>query len=78
MQLEAPIEESELIESGRALSALAAVPSPQREALALRHLDGLSVPEVARALGRSVEATESLLARARRAFRRSFEELADE
>ena len=71
---EAPIEESELIESGRALAALAAVPSPQREALALRHLDGLSVPQVAAALGRSVEATESLLARGRVRFRKAYVE----
>ena len=74
---EAPLEESELIESGRALAALAAVPSPQREALALRHLDGLSVPQVATALGRSVEATESLLTRGRVNLRRAYLESHD-
>lgn len=42
--------------------------------LALRYLDDLSVPDVARTLGRSVHATESLLARARRAFRNSYSE----
>ena len=42
--------------------------------LSLRYLDDLSVPEVADALGRSVHATESLLARARRAFRTSYSE----
>jgi RNA polymerase sigma-70 factor (ECF subfamily) len=57
-----------------AIAALALVPSPQREALVLRYLDGLSVPEVAEALGRSVAAAESLLARGRVAFRRVFEE----
>jgi RNA polymerase sigma-70 factor (ECF subfamily) len=77
LQVVAPMEENELIESGRALAALAAVPSPQREALALRHLDGLSVPEVARALGRSVEATESLLARGRVRFRKEYGERSD-
>jgi RNA polymerase sigma-70 factor (ECF subfamily) len=46
-------------------------------ALALRYLDDLSVPEVADALGRSVHATESLLARARRAFRTSYTEQTD-
>jgi RNA polymerase sigma-70 factor (ECF subfamily) len=56
----------------QALSALASVPASQRAALVLRHLDGLSVPEVAEALGRSVEATESLLARGRRHFRRAY------
>ncbi len=43
-----------------------------RAALTLRYLDGLPVPEVARTLGRTVHATEALLARARAAFRRSY------
>jgi RNA polymerase sigma-70 factor, ECF subfamily len=43
-----------------------------RAALTLRYLDGLAVPEVARALGRTVHATEALLGRARAAFRRSY------
>ena len=38
---------------------------------------GLVHPEVAAALGRSVHATESLLARARRAFRTSYLEQRD-
>lgn len=58
----------------RALSALAAVPPSQRIALVLRHADGLSVPEVAAALGRSVEAVESLLSRGRAGFRRAYGE----
>lgn len=45
--------------------------------LSLRYLDGLSVPEVAEALDRSVHATESLLVRARRAFRTSYTEHTD-
>ena len=49
--------------------ALEALPAAQRAALVLHHLDDLSVNEVADVLGRSVRATESLLARARRAFR---------
>jgi RNA polymerase sigma-70 factor (ECF subfamily) len=57
---------------GRALTALAAVPPAQRIALVLRHADGLSVPEVAAALGRSVEAVESLLARGRVGFREAY------
>jgi RNA polymerase sigma-70 factor, ECF subfamily len=44
-----------------------------RSALTLRHLDGLSVPEVAKVLGRTVHATEALLVRARIAFRASYE-----
>lgn len=45
-----------------------------RAALTLRYLDGLSVPEVASVLDRSVHATEALLTRAKRAFRRAYEE----
>jgi RNA polymerase sigma-70 factor (ECF subfamily) len=40
--------------------------------LTLRYLDDMSVAEVADALGRSVHATEALLARARVAFRRAY------
>jgi RNA polymerase sigma-70 factor, ECF subfamily len=58
----------------RALAALAAVPPAQRIALVLRHVDGLSVPEVAAALGRSIEAVESLLVRGRVGFRRAYAE----
>jgi RNA polymerase sigma-70 factor (ECF subfamily) len=76
-QEEFPVDPLEEIHSGRAMAALATVPSPQREALALRHLDGLSVPDVASALGRSVEATESLLARGRVKFRRAYAEASD-
>ena len=44
-----------------------------RSALALRYFDGLPVPEVAAHLGRTVEATETLLVRARRRFRTVYE-----
>ena len=44
-----------------------------RSALTLRYLDGLSVPEVATVLDRTVHATEALLVRARRAFREVYE-----
>ncbi|MGH3980801.1 MAG: RNA polymerase sigma factor [Pseudonocardiaceae bacterium] len=46
-----------------------------RAALTLRYLDGLRVPEVADHLGRTVHATESLLVRARAAFRNAYEDL---
>ena len=55
-----------------AMAALAAVPVAQREALVLRHVDGLSVPDMAALLGRSVHAVESLLARGRASFRRHY------
>lgn len=43
-----------------------------RSALTLRYLDGLSVPQVASSLGRTVHATEALLMRARNAFRLAY------
>jgi RNA polymerase sigma-70 factor (ECF subfamily) len=45
--------------------------------LTLRYLDGLSVPEAATVLDRSVGATEALLVRARREFRHVYEESSD-
>ena len=46
-----------------------------RSALTLRYLDGLPVAGVADVLGRTVDATEALLVRARRAFRAIYEEV---
>jgi RNA polymerase sigma-70 factor, ECF subfamily len=47
--------------------------SPQhRASLTLRYLDGLPVAEVAQVLGRTEQATEALLVRARHAFRRTY------
>jgi RNA polymerase sigma-70 factor, ECF subfamily len=43
-----------------------------RSVLVLRYLDGLTVPEIARCIDRTVGATEVLLVRARRAFRASY------
>jgi RNA polymerase sigma-70 factor, ECF subfamily len=49
--------------------------APQhRAALTLRYLDGLPVAEVASVLGRTVDATEALLVRARRELRRAYAE----
>ena len=53
---------------------LAELGAHHRSALTLRYLDGLPVPEVAVTLGRTVEATETLLVRARRRFRTVYEE----
>jgi RNA polymerase sigma-70 factor, ECF subfamily len=44
-----------------------------RSALTLRYFDGLQVSDVAAHLGRTVEATETLLVRARRRFRTVYE-----
>ena len=46
-----------------------------RLVLVLRYLDDLSVNEIARSLGRSVRATESLLVRARRELARNYREI---
>jgi RNA polymerase sigma-70 factor (ECF subfamily) len=62
----------------RAIAALAAVPASQREALILHYLDGHSVAEAASLLERSLSATESLLARGRVSFRKSFQEAGDD
>jgi len=53
---------------------LARLSGPHRAALILRYFDGLSVAEVADYVGRSVHATETLLARARGALRRLYRE----
>lgn len=53
----------------RALSdALAALPERQAQAVALRHLEGLSNPEIAAVMEIGVEAVESLTARGKRAL----------
>lgn len=67
----APGAEAALIEEGRmqALhSALAALPDRQRQAVVLRHIEGLANPEIAEILGIGVEAVESLTARGKRAL----------
>jgi RNA polymerase sigma-70 factor (ECF subfamily) len=58
----------------RALSVLSELAPAYQAVLGLRYLDGRPVDEIANELGRSVHATESLLARARRDFRAKFQE----
>jgi len=53
----------------RVNAALAALPVRQREAIVLVHYQELSAAEASAILGVSIEALESLLARARRAMR---------
>jgi RNA polymerase sigma-70 factor, ECF subfamily len=57
----------------RAHEVLNGLAPQHRAALTLRYLDGLSVPETAAVLERTVHATETLLVRARRAFRHDYE-----
>jgi len=59
-------------DADRVTQVLADLNPTYRAALVMRHLDGLSVPEVAELLGRSVEATEQVLSRARAAFRSAY------
>jgi RNA polymerase sigma-70 factor (ECF subfamily) len=62
------------LDAVQARATLATLAAHHRGALTLRYLDDLSVPDVADLLGRTVHATEALLARARRAFRVAYEE----
>ncbi len=49
-------------------AALGMLPERQRQAVVLRHLEGLSNPEIARIMDIGVEAVESLTARGKRAL----------
>ena len=62
------------LDADAAYAALAHLPVPQRAALTLRYLDGLSVAAVAEHLGRTLHGTETLLVRSRAALRRQYEE----
>ena len=53
--------------------AMRSLPADQRAALLFRHLDGLTIREIAALLHRSDSAVESLLARARHGFRAAYE-----
>jgi RNA polymerase sigma-70 factor, ECF subfamily len=66
------------VEKDAVYSALGALNPFQRAALTLRYLDGLPVAHVAEHLGRSLHATETLLARARAALRRAYREQDDD
>lgn len=67
----APGVVAQLIEADRMAAlnkALAALPDRQREAVVLRHIEGLTNPEIAEILQIGVEAVESLTARGKRAL----------
>lgn len=68
---DAPSAVQVLQDAGRAealAQALAALPERQREAVVLRHIEGLSNPEIAEILEITTEAVESLTARGKRAL----------
>lgn len=60
--------------SATVAAALAALNETQRQALVLQHMEGYSVVEIAELLGRSPTGVQSLLNRARVAFRAAYEE----
>jgi RNA polymerase sigma-70 factor, ECF subfamily len=66
-----------VLDRWRAREALTRLAPQHRAALTLRYLDGLSVPEAAGVLDRTVAATEALLVRARRELRHVYEESPD-
>jgi len=73
-----PDDHIEELDPNRALAVLDQLGPHHRVALTLRYLDGLSVPQVADQLDRTVHATEALLVRARAAFRRAYAEGSDD
>ena len=64
-----PAEDMQARSRARALQAgLDALPERQRQALVLRHIEELGNPEISSIMGISIEAVESLTARAKRAL----------
>jgi RNA polymerase sigma-70 factor (ECF subfamily) len=59
-------------EAVRIADALEALPADYRDVLMMRHLEGLSFPEVARQMGRSVGSVEKLWARGLARLREAF------
>ena len=71
---ERPPAEVDPTDAEGALTLLARLPDRMRAALVLRYVDDLAVPGVAAAMGLSIHATESLLARGRARLRLLIEE----
>lgn len=68
---DAPGAEAQLMQAERVTAledALAELPDRQRQAVVLRHIEGLSNPEIGEILEISVDAVESLTARGKRAL----------
>ncbi len=66
---DAPSADARLVEGDRSRAleaALATLPDRQRQAVVLRHIEGLSNPEIASIMELGVEAVESLTARGKR------------
>jgi RNA polymerase sigma-70 factor (ECF subfamily) len=58
--------------------ALNALPERQRQAVVLRHIEGLANPEIAAIMDVNIEAVESLTARGKRALKAALEGRKDE
>lgn len=67
----APLEAAET--RAQVAAVMDGLPDDQRQALEWKYLDGLSVRDIARRLGRTEKAAETVLYRARNAFREAFE-----
>ncbi|MDG4648612.1 RNA polymerase sigma factor [Roseibacterium sp. SDUM158017] len=69
---ETPGADASLVQADRMAAldaALATLPERQRQAVVLRHIEGMSNPEIAEVLEIGVEAVESLTARGKRALK---------
>jgi RNA polymerase sigma-70 factor (ECF subfamily) len=68
----APGAEARMLQADRMAAldtALATLPERQRQAVVLRHIEGMSNPEIAEVLEIGIEAVESLTARGKRALK---------
>jgi RNA polymerase sigma-70 factor, ECF subfamily len=72
---DAQLDELASVDTADVVTLMQRLTPAHRLVLVLRYLDELSVEEVASEIGRSVHATESLLARARQALTRSYREM---
>lgn len=72
--IEAPDDWDAELDRILAEAVLARLAEPHRTVLVLRYMDDCSVRECAELIGRTVHATEALLVRARRAFKREYPE----
>jgi len=75
---ESPAPERAVGDRDAIVAALRQLPDIERAALVLRYLDDLSVREVANLIGRSVDATDAVIRRAKERFRSVYPEAFDD
>jgi RNA polymerase sigma-70 factor (ECF subfamily) len=78
IELESPALDLAVGDRDAVITALRQLPDIERTALVLRYVDDLSVREVAGLLGRTVDATDALIRRAKGRFRTIYPEAFDE